>query len=286
MASIVVDVSVHNGHIDWSQAKKTVTGAIIRCGFGMDMPEQDDRLWADNVTGCERAGVPYAAYLYSYANNAASARSEAKHALRLCKPYHPSVIYFDSEQPGTQLMARECANAFISEIRKAGYKAGLYASTSWYKSYLKGVSCDSLWVAAYGTNNGMAQERYRPNVGEDLWQFTSVGVIPGSGHRCDMNIMYRDIFGKPDAPKPDTPDLLELVARTQEGRYGNGDERVRNLGKNYQAVQEMVNHIYKSSVQALAKDVIAGMFGTGELRKRVLGTRYAEVQAEVNRMLR
>ena len=284
MASIVVDVSVHNGVIDWGQAKKSINGAIIRCGFGMDMVSQDDRLWESHVTGCEKAGIPYAAYLYSYANNVSSAKSEAKHAIRLCKPYHPSVIYFDSEQPGTQLMARECANAFISEIRKAGYKAGLYASTSWYKSYLQGVSCDSLWVAAYGTNNGMAQERYRPNVGEDLWQFTSVGVIPGSGHSIDMNIMYKDIFGKV-TPTKET-DLLELVARTQEGKYGNGDDRVKNLGKRYQEVQTMINHIYKSSATALAKDVLAGMFGTGELRKRVLGPRYNEVQALVNKMVR
>ena len=130
----------------------------------------------------------------------------------------------------------------------------------------------------------MAQERYRPNVGEDLWQFTSVGVIPGSGHSIDMNIMYKDIFGKV-TPAKET-DLLELVARTQEGKYGNGDDRVKNLGKRYQEVQTMFNHIYKSSATALARDVLAGMFGTGELRKRVLGPRYNEVQALVNKMVR
>ena len=70
-----------------------------------------------------------------------------------------------------------------------------------------------------------------------------------------------------------------------EGAYGNGDERVRNLGKRYGEVQTMINHIYKSSAKELAKDVIAGMFGNGETRKRVLASRYSEVQAEVNKML-
>ena len=284
--NIVADVSVHNGRIDWAKAKNSLAGVVIRCGYGSDNTSQDDAMWAYNVNECERLKIPYAVYLYSYAKDAASARSEAAHAIRLCKGHKPSVVYFDSEQNGTQSVARGNAAIFIDALRKAGYKAGVYASASWYKSYLKGIDCDSLWVAAYGTNSGVAQTNYRPNVGEDLWQYTSVGRIPCSSHNTDLNIMYKDIFGgsAPVSPVADT-DLLELVARTLEGAYGNGDERVRNLGKRYGEVQTMINHIYKSSAKELAKDVIAGMFGNGETRKRVLASRYSEVQAEVNKML-
>lgn len=287
MAKPVIDVSIHNGVIDWKAAKSAIAGAIIRCGYGSDYESQDDQKWAYNVAECEKNGIPYAAYLYSYAKNAAQARSEAAHAIRLCKGHKPAVVYFDSEEPGTQAVAKSNAAIFVAALRKAGYKAGVYASSSWYRSNLAGIESDSLWLAAYGTNNGTAQQKYRPNLGEDLWQYTSLGHIPGSAHSTDMNIMYRDVFGAtPDVPQAGRPesDLLELVAETLEGKYGNGDDRVRYLGKNYSAVQTMINHIYKASDKELAKDVMAGMFGNGEIRKRALGDRYAAVQAIVNKM--
>lgn len=280
----VIDVSVHNGNIDWEKAKSNIEGAIIRCGYGSDYTNQDDLKWVRNVTECERLGIPHAAYLYSYARSSDQARSEAAHAIRLCRTHKPSVIYFDSEEAGTGGIARNNASIFIDLVKKAGFKAGVYASTSWYKSYLYGIKSDSLWLAAYGTNNGQPQEKYRPNLGEDLWQYSSVASVPGVG-KCDVNIMYKNIFGTKPAPEP-TNDLLELVAKTMEGKYGNGDDRVKYLGKNYNAVQDMINHILKAPVSELAKEVIQGKYGNDTLRKRVLGRRYDEIQAEVNRILR
>ena len=285
----VIDVSVHNGDIDWDRAKDFIDGAIIRCGYGSDYTSQDDHKWIRNVTECERLGIPYAVYLYSYARSSDQARSEAEHAIRLCQGHKPSVVYFDSEEPGTGGIARSNASIFIDKLRMAGFKAGVYASTSWYKSYLFGIQSDSLWLAAYGSNNGQAQKKYRPNLGEDLWQYSSVAVIPGVG-KCDVNIMYKNIFNtqpKPDpSPEPiPNNELLELVAQTLEGKYGNGDDRVKYLGKNYNAVQDMINHIFKASATELATEVITGKYGNNLLRKRVLGSRYAEVQDMVNKIL-
>ena len=283
----VIDVSVHNGNIDWDRAKDFISGAIIRCGYGSDYTSQDDQKWIRNVTECERLNIPYATYLYSYARSSDQARSEAEHAIRLCRGHKPSIVYFDSEEPGTGGIARNNATIFIDKLHDAGRKAGVYASTSWYKSYLFGIESDSLWLAAYGSNNGQAQEKYRPNLGEDLWQYSSVAVIPGVG-KCDVNIMYRDIFGKQPDPEPEpvpAAELLELVARTMEGKYGNGDDRVKYLGKNYVPVQTMINHIFKASITELATEVIADKYGTGLLRKRVLGPRYDAVQDMVDKIL-
>ena len=286
--NIVIDVSEHNGQINWQEAKKAIAGVVIRCGYGENIESQDDKYFDYNVKACERYGIPYAFYLYSYAKDTAGAISEANHALRLAKGHTPAVIYFDSEQKGTQAVAKANAEMFITRVRREGYKAGVYASKSWYSSYMKGINSDSLWLAAYGTNNGTAQEKYRPNMGEDLWQYTSVGSIPGSNHKTDMNLMYRNIFGetpKPSEPSTNDMDLLELVAYTWEDKYGKGDERMKALGKRYNEVQAMINYIVKTDTRTLAKDVIAGKFGNGELRKRVLGPRYAEVQKEVNKLL-
>lgn len=291
MCNTVIDVSVHQGQITWKKVQPYIAGAILRCGYGADQPDQDDKQWARNVSECERLGIPYAAYLYSYALDKAGARSEAAHALRLCKGHTPTVIYFDSEQNGTQFKARECAAEFVRLVREAGYKAGVYASASWYKSYLKGIDCDSLWIAAYGTNDGTAQKKYRPDLGEDLWQYTSMRTFTGISGRVDTNLMINDIFGAVDpapepAPEPEpASDLLTLVADTLAGKYGNGDDRVKYLGKNYNAVQDMINHIYKASVDTLAHEVIQGKYGNTPMREKVLRDRYAAVQKRVNQLL-
>ena len=74
-----IDVSEHNGIIDWAQVKASgIDFAIIRCGYGMDQTDQDDKQWLRNVTECERLGIPYGVYIYSYATNTDRAKSEAE----------------------------------------------------------------------------------------------------------------------------------------------------------------------------------------------------------------
>ena len=40
---------------------------------------QDDKQWSRNVSECERLGIPFGVYLYSYAKDTQSAQSEAQH---------------------------------------------------------------------------------------------------------------------------------------------------------------------------------------------------------------
>lgn len=62
MERLLIDVSEHNGVIDWNQVKGHIDGAIIRCGFGMDQADQDDKQWSRNVAECERLGIPFGVY--------------------------------------------------------------------------------------------------------------------------------------------------------------------------------------------------------------------------------
>ena len=160
---ILPDVSEHNGKIDWAKAKPAIYGVIIRCGFGSDDKDHDDDYWEYNVSECERLGIPYAVYLYSYAYTIKQAVSEAEHTLRLLKGHNPWMVYFDTEEPSTRSFAASAAKIYIKAIRDAGYKCGIYASESWYNSYLKGIDNDSPWIAKYGTNNGKQQSK--PNIG-------------------------------------------------------------------------------------------------------------------------
>ena len=80
-----IDVSKNNGTVDWNAVKKAGVGdfAIIRCGYGSDFTNQDDKQFLLNIRKCEELGIPYGIYLYSYALNTNVARSEANHVLRL-----------------------------------------------------------------------------------------------------------------------------------------------------------------------------------------------------------
>lgn len=76
-------------------------------------------------------------------------------------------------------------------------------------------------------------------------------------------------------------------------KSGDGDERKRRLGSNYDAVQARVNEILGAAgtsstsvdVDAMARAVIRGDYGNGEERRRRLGSYYSIVQARVNEML-
>ena len=82
-----IDVSQYQGVIDWEIVQDRVDFAILRCGFGQDRTDQDDRLFKRNADECTRLGIPFGVYLYSYAKNSSDARGEAQHLLRLVKNY-------------------------------------------------------------------------------------------------------------------------------------------------------------------------------------------------------
>ena len=183
MSTKVIDISQWQGVIDWNTVTNHIDGCIIRCGWGSDIIGQDDTQFERNISECERLGIPYGVYLYSYATNVDAARSEAQHVLRLIKGHTLSLpVYFDSEEDYTAYAAKECALAFCEVIRNAGYKVGIYASISWWKAYLQGIENVSVWCAHWQTSSaGMPC---------DIWQYTSDGSVPGINGRVDMNECY------------------------------------------------------------------------------------------------
>lgn len=193
MSYKVIDISQWQGVIDWETVKPNIDGAIIRCGWGSDYIGQDDSFFERNCAECERLGIPYGVYLYSYATSVDAARSEAQHALRLIKGKNLSLpVYFDSEENGTEYDASAKAMAFCEIIRNAGYRPGVYASISWWKSYLQGVSGVSVWCAHWQTSS--------PGMDCDIWQYTSDGSVPGITGRVDMNECYIDVINRGDYP--------------------------------------------------------------------------------------
>lgn len=182
-----IDVSKWQGRIDWEQVKASgVEFAIIRCGYGSDYTSQDDEYWVRNVTECERLGIPYGVYLYSYATNTADALSEARHVLRLINGHNLSYpVYFDMEDEstiGSDFGA--IAEVFCNTIQSAGYAAGVYANLNWWNNYLTDARFSKWhkWVAQYNTTCKYEGEY-------SIWQYSSSGSVPGISGEVDMNYL-------------------------------------------------------------------------------------------------
>ena len=59
MSKLIIDVSYHNGVINWEKVKASgCAGAILRCGYGDNIISQDDKQWIRNLSECERLGIP------------------------------------------------------------------------------------------------------------------------------------------------------------------------------------------------------------------------------------
>lgn len=186
-----IDVSHHQGKIDWQKVKNDgIDFAIIRCGYGGNYTAYDDRQWLYNVSECERLGIPYGVYLYSYSENVEDAKSEAAHVLRLLKGHNPTYgVYYDLEdEPTTGKVSNTTlgtiAKTFCDQVSAAGYKVGIYANKYWWTSKLTSSVFKnekwSKWVAQYNATCTYEGEY-------DLWQCTSTGKVDGITGNVDLN---------------------------------------------------------------------------------------------------
>ncbi|CAB1243797.1 Glycosyl hydrolase family 25 [Ruminococcaceae bacterium BL-6] len=192
-----IDVSNANGHIDWDATKSHIDFAILRCGYGSDRADQDDKQWEHNVSECIRLGIPWGVYLYSYAMSTAEAESEAAHALRLLKGRKPVLpVFIDMEDADgykakrggiSKQLATSICWIFCDALAVAGYSPGVYANKDWAVNRLDMAKLSKypFWLAQY--NNCVTYSgKY------DLWQYTSSGTIPGVTGKVDMNYCYRE----------------------------------------------------------------------------------------------
>lgn len=193
-----IDVSKHNGSINWAAVKAAgYKFAMLRLGYGGDCRTQDDKTFLANVAGCERHGIDWGAYLYSYALNERDAQVEAQHALRVLqglKPTYP--IAFDMEDadgyknkkgnPSNEILVNIC-KTFLSTLEKKGYYVTLYASKSWLDNQLSSSKLDKYdkWVAQWG-------ERCTYNKNFGMWQYTENETVSGIKGKVDANVSYKD----------------------------------------------------------------------------------------------
>lgn len=189
-----IDVSKHNGVIDWNKVKGSgmVDYAIIRAGIGK-LATQKDPQFEKNYEGAKAAGIPVGTYWYSYALTPAEAEAEARAFLKVIegkKFEYP--VYMDIEEKNALATGKNnvsaIVKAFCGVMEKAGYWCGVYASRAHVQSYFDNDTKIrySLWLAEWG-----AKLNY--SGGEvGMWQYSDKGSVPGISGKVDMDICYVD----------------------------------------------------------------------------------------------
>lgn len=108
----------------------------------------------------------------------------------------------------------------------------------------------------------------------------------GNQYQAVQNEINRRAGISAPVPVPSAPNIDDLVRRTLAGEFGNGDDRIRALGTNYQAVQDRINGGSGGvgvNINDLVERTLRGEFGNGDDRIRNLGGNFQAVQNEINR---
>lgn len=189
-----IDISHHQGSLDFSKLKNEVDFVILRAAWGTNTDTRFEEYYRE----CKKYDIPVGCYLYSYSLDVATAMEEARYLLRLIsgkKFEYP--IYIDMEDadgykdkygmPSNQELNDMCNN-FCNIIESNGYYAAVYASQYWFNTKLTGIKKYDKWIANWGTNDGTVQKDLSGLCG--MLQYTSKKNI--NGMYLDGDVAYID----------------------------------------------------------------------------------------------
>lgn len=219
-----IDVSSYQGNPDWAKVSNSgIKFAILR----IHQKSGTDASFEHNYKGCKSNGILIGGYKYSYALTSAQAIEEAENVISVLGGRGLDFpVFYDLEWAQQRSLGKQAieniAVAFLTRIKKAGYKAGIYCNLDWYNNVLsdalKQYDC---WIARYpASDNGSVQERLRPNAGVG-WQYSSKGKVPGISGNVDMDVFYKDYR---DSNQKGETKMVKIsnCGHDERGRYAGG----------------------------------------------------------------
>lgn len=245
-----IDVSYCQGNIEFSKIDKNqVQFAIIRSSFGWEQNQKDNQ-FERNYAGFKKLGILVGAYHYSYAKTKEQAIKEAKYCLECIKGKTFELpVFIDMEEQSCAAAGRRAC----TDVAKT------FIATVEAAGHRSGIYTNPNWLENYlykeeiidKTNLWLAQwGSSKPYCNCMLWQYDvgKKGTIKGIAADIDLDYC-----------------MVELPSSS---------------------TTMSANH--KKSIEALAKEVIAGKWGAGDIRKQTLtaaGYDYKKVQARVNELM-
>ena len=227
-----IDVSGHQGNIDWRKVKASgIQFAMLRAGYGANTVDSE---FERNAHGCMEEGIPFGVYWFSYAYTPEMARREAEKCISVIREYkvqYPVCYDFEydsvryARQNGvrvTRTLATRLVEAFCGRVEELGYFAMYYSNLDYlermFAPELRGKY--ALWYARYASAPG--------ETGIGMWQYRDNGRVDGIRGNVDMDIAYKDfarvISGEglnhlkrpestPDSATPEPNDVIRYVVK-------------------------------------------------------------------------
>lgn len=201
MSKTIMDVSRHQGVIDWAKVKASgrVDGVMIRAmgnsAEGKPSKPYTDPQFARNYAECKRLGIPCGVYGYFKATTRAEADQELAYFKKLLTGRTFELpVAVDIEDKAQQALGKSALTDLVAYIlgvvESWGVYAMLYTGLYFGQTFLRmdggALSKYDVWLAAY--------RRTKPAPGWPfgMWQYTSAARVPGVSTRVDMSHAYKD----------------------------------------------------------------------------------------------
>jgi lysozyme len=194
-----VDVSAHQGDIDWPVLADQVDFAFMKATEGGTFVDPN---FAVNWDGAQATGIPVGAYHFfrfdvSAEDQAANFNSNVPNTPGMLPPVIDFELYGDlQEEPNRP--TRDAALNLLRPLEDAlyqhyGVRPIIYANTSTYNEYLSGEFPDNpLWVAHYTIDHHTFYPVLSDRKQWTFWQHTDSGILNGySGGNPNIDL---DVF--------------------------------------------------------------------------------------------
>lgn len=191
MNKIIIDVSEHNGVIDFKKVKEQgIYGVIIRIGWiGNKNNHTIDKKFIENYNNARQAGLNIGFYVYSYVNSPNSMINAIEWVKnQLANKQAELPIFLDMEDESISSCTKESLTTqclmFCKTFSDLGFKAGVYANKYWFTTLLdiNRLLNYKIWLAEWNSN-----ENHSLGYKVDLWQYSPAGIVAGIVGKVDMN---------------------------------------------------------------------------------------------------
>ena len=196
-----IDISYHNGEIDFSKIKSKVDFIIMRAGYGVKTTDSKEIKFDIYYNEAKKYNIPIGTYWYCYAKTPEGALLEAKTFLNKVKgKKFEFPVYYDVEEKALFDTGKENVNAiiktFCDELEKNNYYCGIYCSSYYFKTFISEEIKQKyeIWVAHWGVDKPIYEGKW------GIWQYSSKGHLDGIQSRyVDLDtaiINYEPIIKK------------------------------------------------------------------------------------------
>ena len=209
MSKTIMDVSRHQGTIDWKKVKASgrVGGVMIRAmgnsAEGRPSAPYTDPQFARNYAECKRLGIPCGVYGYFKAVNREQADKELAYFRQLLTGRSFDLpVAVDIEDTLQAALSKSALTDIVAHCLSVVERWGVYAMlyTGMYfgqtNLYMGGAALKpyDVWLARYPKDQRKTKPEDKPKTAFafGMWQYTSTARVPGVSTNVDLSRAYKD----------------------------------------------------------------------------------------------